>query len=160
MRLFFLFFEQSATISTSPNLRSPPPLLPSPAVSRDTKHHDSGAGSGSSAAALQTFHILLRIHCSLVALSGSFPLQSGGLPASGRPRFSKIAVHASFTQLQPLLPTSPAGRCATRGPGACGALLPANGSLFGLARRPPRIQGKASSPRLECGNHPCYQQRS
>ena len=38
----------------------------------------------------------------------------GGLQAtlslSGRPRVSKIRVHASFTQLQPLLHTSPAGR--------------------------------------------------
>ena len=107
----------------------------------------SGAGSGSSAAALQTFHIQLHIRCSRVALSGSVFLLSGGLPASGRPRVSKIRVHASFTQLQPLIHTSPAGRCATRGPGACGTLLPANGSLFGLARRLPKIQGKASSPR-------------
>ncbi len=70
----------------------------------------SGAGSGSSATALQLFLIQLLIHCSRVALSGSVFLLSGGLPASGRPRFSKIAVHASFTQLQPLLHTSPAGR--------------------------------------------------
>ena len=33
----------------------PPPPLPSPAVSQDTKHHGSGAGFGSSAAAQQTF---------------------------------------------------------------------------------------------------------
>ena len=124
----------------------PPPLLPSPAVSRDTKHLGSAAGSGSSALALQTFHIQLLTQCSRFALSGSASPLSGGLPASGRPRFSKIAVHASFTQLQPLLPTSPAGRCATRGPGACGALLPANGSLFGLARRLP-LASKVRSAR-------------
>ncbi len=97
----------------------------------------SGSSDLRSAAALQTFHILLLIHCSRVALSGSPSHLSGGLPASGRPRFSKIRVHVSFTQLQTLLHTSPAGRCATRVPGACGALLPANGSMFELARRLP-----------------------
>ncbi len=44
----------------------------------------SGAGSGSSAAALQTFHIMLHTHCSRVALSGSISLLSGDLPRSFR----------------------------------------------------------------------------
>ena len=52
----------------------------------------SGAGSGSSAAALQTFHIQLLIHCSRVALSGSTSPLSADHPSASRPSFARSAL--------------------------------------------------------------------
>ncbi len=51
----------------------------------------SGAGSGSSADALQTFHIQLLIHCSRVALSKSASPLSAGHPSASHPSFARGA---------------------------------------------------------------------
>ncbi len=51
----------------------------------------SGAGYGSSAPAVQTFHIQLRIYCSPVALSGSASPLSAGHPSASHPSFARGA---------------------------------------------------------------------